>query len=183
MGYSDCLKPEREFMMKNGKKYSLTRRIVELLITIIIIVLAVSIAVPAFLKNRTIQRGHPCNNRLSAIHWEKTRISHSARIGPGSATIPLHFDRLNYYLNNWDLRDGCPDGGRYIVGDINASDGTVIVPVCTMEHDDSGGGVTFGQDGLHIHRRSFVQDASGVYHRRAELTFADKVEQPEKESK
>ena len=151
-------------------------------VSVIIIFLAVSIVVPV-LKNRRHACGSACNGQLDSIYSAKEQVAFKAKIGSGSATIPLDVYKVNSFLRGTDIRDPCPHGGRYIVGDINAPDGSIIIPVCTHEQADAGSGRTRGQEGLCIHRRAFVQDASGEYHRRAELTFAYEIEQLETDSK
>jgi hypothetical protein len=158
---------------------------VEFLIQVCIIgALVVLVVVPSYLKYRRDKNSpYVCNGLLDAIVTVKERLAYKAGIGPGSATIPLDVDLVNSYLRRTDVRDPCPGGGTYIIGDINAPDGTTIIPVCTHGNADAGRAITFRQIGLHIHRRSFVLGASGEYHRRAELTFADEVEQMEKDAK
>jgi hypothetical protein len=153
-------------------------------VSVIIILLVMSIAVPIFLKNRNRYHGihtSECNGNLDLIFSAKEQIAAKAGIGPGSATIPLDVDELNSYLPIFDAGvHGCPSSGeKYIVGDINAPDGTIIVPVCTSAYAGAGPTAT----GNHIHLRSYEQDKYGAYHRREELTFADEVEQQEKNSK
>jgi hypothetical protein len=141
------------------------------------------IAIPTFLSPRRHAGGSACNGQLDSIYSAKEQLAFKAGTGPGSATIPLDANAVNSYLRGTDMRKLCPAGGRYIVGDINAPDGTIIVPVCTNADAGAGGGITREQRGLCIHRRAFVQDASGVYRRRADRTFADEVERLEKDSK
>ena len=146
---------------------------------IIIILLVVSIAVPIFLRNQNRYHGintSVCNGMLDQVFRAKEQIAIKTNVRPGGPIIPLDVDEINSYLRGWEIHDGCLGGGHYIVGDINDENGLVIVPVCTMEHGNAGGGKTFGEDGLHIHRRSYEQEPRGVYHRIEGLTFADEIE-------
>ncbi|MCA9442056.1 MAG: hypothetical protein KC964_14710, partial [Candidatus Omnitrophica bacterium] len=118
--------------------------------------------------------GDACNGVLDSIYSAKEQIAYRAKIAPGSATIPLDIVQLNGVLRGVDVRDPCPIcGAKYIIGDINARDGTIIVPVCPCEQKDAGGGKTYRQLGHHIHRRAYMQDARGDYRRKTGRTFAD----------
>ena len=146
--------------------------LVEIMIVLAIIGLIVSIAVPAFLKNRRDAQGSACNGQLDSIFSAKEQVAFKMNVRPAGPIIPLDTAQINSYLRGTDVTDICPGGGTYSVGDINDANGLVIVPSCSMSADDAGGGVTFLEDGLHIHRRSYEQDAAGVYTPLAGLTFA-----------
>ena len=146
--------------------------LVEIMIVLAIIGLIVSIAVPAFLKNRRDAQGSACNGQLDAIFSAKEQVAFKLSVHPGGPVVALDTAQINAYLRGTDVTDPCPGGGAYTVGDINAADGSVIIPTCSMSAADSGGGVTFEEDGLHVHRRSYDQDAAGVYTRMAGITFA-----------
>lgn len=150
----------------------------------IIILLVVSISVLTFLKSRNRHHGihaSECNGNLDLIFSAKEQIASEAGIGPGSATIPLDFDELNSYLRVFDARvHGCPSTGEeYIIGDINAPDGSIIVPVCTSSYPSAAN--TAAVD--HIHLPSHERDRYGAYHRREDLTYADEEDPVEKAAK
>ena len=147
--------------------------LVEIMIVLAIIGLIVSIAVPAFLKNRRDAQGSACNGQLDAIFSAKEQIAFKMNVRPGGPQIAVDTAQINSYLRGTDVTALCPGGGAYNVGaTINDANGLVIVPTCSMSSQDSGGGVTFEADGLHIHRRSYTQDANGAYVRLGGITFA-----------
>ncbi len=154
----------------NGNRRGFT--LVEIMIVLAIIGLIVSIAVPAFLKNRRDAQGSACNGQLDSVYAAKEQVAWKLDVHPGGPVIPLDADQINSYLRGTDVTEPCPGGGTYAIGDINDANGGVVVPVCGMSADDAGGGVTFEEDGLHIHRRSYEQDAAGAYARSAAFTFA-----------
>jgi prepilin-type N-terminal cleavage/methylation domain-containing protein len=159
--------------MKNFTNRQRGFTLVEIMIVLAIIGLIVSIAIPAFLKNRRDAQGSACNGQLDAIFSAKEQIAFKMNVRPGGPQIPVDTAQLNAYLRGTDVTDVCPGGGTYNVGgNINDANGLVIVPTCSMSADDAGGGVTFLEEGLHIHRRSYVQDANGAYTQIAGLTFA-----------
>jgi prepilin-type N-terminal cleavage/methylation domain-containing protein len=146
--------------------------LVEIMIVLAIIGLIVSIAVPAFLKNRRDAQGSACNGQLDSIFSAKEQIAFKMNVRPAGPVIALDTNQINSYLRGTDVTNPCPGGGAYAIGDINDANGLVIVPTCGMSADDAGGGVTFLEEGLHIHRRSYEQDAAGAYTPLAGLTFA-----------
>ena len=143
--------------------------LVEIMIVLAIIGLIVSIAVPAFLKNRRDAQGSACNGQLDSIFSAKEQVAFKLNVHPNGPIIPLDVNQINSYLRGQDITQPCPGGGTYVVGDINDANGQVIVPCCDMYTLDAGGGVTFEEDGLHIHRRSYVLSPAGIYSR---LTIA-----------
>jgi len=147
--------------------------LVEIMIVLAIIGLIVSIAVPAFLKNRRDAQGSACNGQLDSIYAAKEQIAWKKNAHLNGPVIPFVEEEVNSYLRGTNVADPCPGGGTYTVGDINDTNGLVVVPVCDMENEDGGGGVTFMAQGLHIHRRSYQMDASGNYARDANHTFAN----------
>ncbi len=147
--------------------------LVEIMIVLAIIGLIVSIAVPAFLKNRRDAQGSACNAQLDSIYAAKEQIAWKKNAHLNGPVIPFVADEVNSYLRGTDVADPCPGGGTYTIGDINDTNGLVVVPVCGMENENGGGGVTFLAQGLHIHRRSYEMDASGNYTRDTFHTFAN----------
>ncbi len=147
--------------------------LVEIMIVLAIIGLIVSIAVPAFLKNRRDAQGSACNGQLDSIYGAKEQIAWKKNAHLNGPVIPFVEEEVNSYLRGTRVGDPCPGGGVYTVGDINDTNGLVVVPVCAMENEDGGGGVTFLSQGLHIHRRSYEMDASGNYTRDTYHTFAN----------
>jgi prepilin-type N-terminal cleavage/methylation domain-containing protein len=146
--------------------------LVEIMIVLAIIGLIVSIAVPAFLKNRRDAQGSACNGQLDSIYAAKEQVAWKKNCHVGGPIITFDAAQVNSYLRGTDVSQPCPGGGTYSIGDINDANGLVVVPVCAMQDEDGGGGVTFEQEGLHIHRRSYEQDASGNYVRDTNHTFA-----------
>lgn len=146
--------------------------LVEIMIVLAIIGLIVSIAVPAFLKNRRDAQGSACNGQLDSIFSAKEQVAFKLNVRPNGPVIPFDADQINSYLRGTNVADPCPGGGAYTIGDINDANGQVVIPTCDMSAEDAGGGVTFEEDGLHIHRRSYEQDANGVYTRDTAYTFA-----------
>lgn len=145
----------------------------KLVFSIVVLGVVLALVLATFLSNRRHASGDACNAVLDSIYSAKEQVAYSAKIGAGSATIPLDLAELNTILRGIDVRDPCPVcGAKYIIGDINASDGTIIVPVCPCEQNDAGDGKTDGQQGHHIYRRAYVQGAEGDYRRKAGLTFA-----------
>ncbi|GMV64283.1 MAG: type II secretion system GspH family protein [Candidatus Omnitrophica bacterium] len=147
--------------------------LVEIMIVLAIIGLIVSIAVPAFLKNRRDAQGSACNGQLDSIYASKEQIAWKKNAHANGPIIPFNADEVNSYLRGTNVDDLCPGGGSYTIGDINDADGLVIVPICDLEAEDGGGGVTNMAQGLHIHRRSYNQDANGDYTRDTIHTFAN----------
>ncbi|NUN97547.1 MAG: type II secretion system protein, partial [Candidatus Omnitrophica bacterium] len=158
--------------MMNLKDRNRGFTLVEIMIVLAIIGLIVSIAVPAFLKNRRDAQGSACNGQLDSIFSAKEQVAFKKNVRPGGPVIAFDADQINSYLRGTNVGDPCPGGGTYTVGDINDANGQVIIPTCSMSADDAGGGVTFEQEGLHIHRRSYDQDANGDYQRNTNYTFA-----------
>ncbi len=146
--------------------------LVEIMIVLAIIGLIVSIAVPAFLKNRRDAQGSACNGQLDSIFSAKEQVAFKKNVRINGPIIPFDAAEINSYLRGTSVDDPCPGGGAYTVGDINDANGQVIVPVCSQSAEDGGGGVTFEQQGLHIHRRSYDQDATGAYVQNTNYTFA-----------
>ena len=147
--------------------------LVEIMIVLAIIGLIVSIAVPAFLKNRRDAQGSACNGQLDSIFSAKEQIAFKKNVRINGPVIPLDTAEIDSYLRGTSVTDNCPGGGTYTVGAINdPADGQVIVPICSTSADDGGGGVTFEQQGLHIHRRSYEQDAAGNYTQNPNVPFA-----------
>jgi prepilin-type N-terminal cleavage/methylation domain-containing protein len=163
---------EEEEEMKNIMKRERGFTLVEIMIVLAIIGLIVSIAVPAFLKNRRDAQGSACNGQLDSIFSAKEQVAFKKNVHPGGPVIPFNADEINSYLRGTNVGDPCPGGGNYTIGDINDANGGVIIPTCSMSADDGGGGITFEQQGLHIHRRSYTQDASGDYQRSTSFTFS-----------
>ena len=157
--------------MTNQGKKGFT--LVEIMIVLAIIGLIVSIAVPAFLKNRRDAQGSACNGQMDSIYAAKEQIAWKKNAHLNGPVIPFVEDEVNSYLRGTNVADPCPGGGTYTVGDINDTNGLVVVPVCDMETEDGGGGVTFMAQGLHIHRRSYQMDATGNYARDTNHTFAN----------
>lgn len=146
--------------------------LVEIMIVLAIIGLIVSIAVPAFLKNRRDAQGSACNGQLDSIFSAKEQVAFKKNVRPAGPVIAFDAAQINSYLRGTDVGQPCPGGGTYTVGDINDANGQTIIPTCDMQDQDAGGGVTFEQEGLHIHRRSYQQDANGNYIRNTAYTFA-----------
>jgi len=147
--------------------------LVEIMIVLAIIGLIVSIAVPAFLKNRRDAQGSACNGQLDSIFSAKEQVAFKMNVRPAGPILPLNTTEINGYLRGTDVTDICPGGGTYAVGVINDALGQVVVPGCSMFTDDAGTGNTFEAEGLHIHRRSYEQDAAGAYLRDSNYTFAN----------
>ena len=145
--------------------------LVEIMIVLAIIGLIVSIAVPAFLKNRRDAQGSACNGQLDAIFSAKEQIAFKKNVRPGGS-YTVSDTEINSYLRGTEIGDGCPGGGAYTAGDLADTEGQVIVPTCDM-FDDEAGGSTYEQQGLHIHRRSYDQDATtGAYTKNSNYDFA-----------
>lgn len=145
--------------------------LVEIMIVVAIIGLLVAIAVPAFMKNRRDALGTACAGQLDQVYSAKEQIafkfnlSTSSEGWPGGDAATV----VDVYIRGFSLGGGvnvCPGGGSYSLGDsVVNDDGLVIVPTCTLETEDPDhDGLTFGQEGLHIQRRSFLRDeATGTY--------------------
>lgn len=146
--------------------------LVEIMIVLAIIGLIVSIAVPAFLKNRRDAQGSACNGQLDSIFSAKEQVAFKKNVRINGPIIPFDADEINSYLRGTSVADPCPGGGAYTIGDINDANGQVIIPVCDQSGEDGGGGVTFEQQGLHIHRRSYTQDNTGTYAQNTNYQFA-----------
>jgi len=143
--------------------------LVEIMIVLAIIGLIVAIAVPAFLKNRQDAQGAACNAQLDQIFSAKEQTCFKKNIKAGMAGVAITAAELNEYLRGLDLTETnpCPMGGTYSYSPLNDStSGQASVPTCDQETVAAGdSGHTWGEEGLHIHRRSFVQDTNGVYSR------------------
>ena len=148
--------------------------LVEIMIVLAIIGLIVSIAIPAFLKNRRDAQGSACNGQLDAIFSAKEQIAFKMNVRPGMAQITPANTQYESYLRGVDLDAAtpCPGGGVYTVGPLNTvASGLVIVPECGMRAELTGG-VTFEAEGLHLHRRSYNQDVAGAYVKMTDVDFA-----------
>lgn len=155
------------------KNHSKGFTLVEIMIVLAIIGLIVSIAVPAFLKNRHDARGMAANNELEYIFSAKRQLAFKLNAKPGDV-IEVTNDQLEVYMQGVTIADGSPDGGTYIVGRLVDARGEIIIPICSSEQNAAYNGVTNGQAGLFIHRGSFIQDPkTGLYSRDPLLTFAD----------
>lgn len=100
---------------------------------------------------------------------EQIAFKKNARVG----VIPTATDaEIDSYLRGASVTDTCPGGGTYTIGALVDGNAQVIIPTCDESAADGGGGVTFEQQGLHIHRRSYEQNATGVYSQNADYTFA-----------
>jgi prepilin-type N-terminal cleavage/methylation domain-containing protein len=148
--------------------------LVEIMIVLAIIGLIVSIAVPAFLKNRRDAQGSACNGQLDSIFSALEQIAFKKNAKPGM-TLATTTDEIDSYLRGVSVTDDCPIGGTYVapLASVVDANGQVIVPTCDQYTVDGGGGVLWEAQGLHIHRRSYLQDpTTGVYSRNGDITFA-----------
>lgn len=146
--------------------------LVEIMIVVAIIGLLVAIAVPAFMKNRRDAQGSACAAQLDQIFSAKEQIAFKLNLTDSSQGWPGAgaAEAVDTYLRGFSLAeslDACPNSGTYALGaSVVNDDGQVIVPTCTLETEDpDGDGVTYGAEGLHIHRRSFIRDTDGTYQR------------------
>ena len=147
--------------------------LVEIMIVLAIIGLIVSIAVPAFLKNRRDAQGSAANAELDSIYSAKEQIAFKLNARPGQV-IAVTDAQVEAYMRGVVIADGAPDGGVYTVGTLIDGNGQVVIPTCASETlDPDGDGLTNSMEGLYIHRRSFLQDAAtGYYTRDPQFTFA-----------
>jgi len=153
-------------MLKKKSGFTL----VEIMIVVAIIGLIVSIAVPSFLKSRRDAQGSACAAQLDQIYSACEQISFKLNAGATEAWPAVGADAtVDTYLRGFQLADACPSGGVYTVGGtITDANSSVIVPTCSLEDaDPDGDGLLNRQEGLHIHRRSFIDGA-----RNPDLTFA-----------
>src|SRR3990170_4730381 len=134
--------------------------LVEIMIVLAIIGLIVSIAVPAFIKNRRDAQGSAANAELDSIYSAKEQIAFKLNARPGQV-IPVTDAQIEAFMRGKTIADGAPDGGTYTVGTLIDGNGIVVIPTCSSEIlDPDGDGVTHGQEGLFIHRRSYVRDTA-----------------------
>jgi general secretion pathway protein G len=155
-------------MMNIKRKKGFT--LVEIMIVVAIIGLIVAIAVPSFLKSRRDAQGSSCSAQCDQIYSACEQVSFKLNAGdseawPASGAAAT----INTYLRGFEVTDDCPGGGAYTVGGtITDAASQVIVPTCGLEDDDpDGDGVLNRMEGLHSHRRSFIDGA-----RNPDLTFA-----------
>ena len=164
-------------MKQNRKGFTL----VEILIVLAVIGLIVSIAVPAFLKNRHHSQGREANETLKQIYRAKERIFSKRVPSPGEAAAvsngTIEVQLLDMNIDGIDVDAGSLDGGTYAVGTLVDASGVIVIPTCSSELKDSDGdGVTNGQEGLFIHLPAFIQNQkTGLYHRDQRYTFADEA--------
>lgn len=146
--------------------------LVEIMIVVAIIALLVAIAIPAFLKNRRDAQGNACVAQLDQIYSAKEQLAFKLDLAKADQGWPVGdpAEIIDAYLRGFSLADGlnaCPSGGTYALGSsVVNDDGFVVVPTCSLESEDpDNDGLTYGQEGLHIHRRSFVRQSDGTYER------------------
>jgi prepilin-type N-terminal cleavage/methylation domain-containing protein len=147
--------------------------LVEIMIVLAIIGLIVSIAIPAFLKNRRDAQGSAANAEIDSIYSAKEQIAFKLNARPGQV-IAVTDTQVEAYMRGVTLADGAPDGGTYTVGTLIDGNGIVVIPTCSSEVlDPDADGVTHGQEGLFIHRRSYLRDTgTGLHTRNPLYTFA-----------
>lgn len=161
--------------MKNTRGMTL----VEILIVLAVIGLILSISVPAFLKNRINADGMRANEMLEQIFTAKEQLAQKLNLNPGELFAVERSD-LEPYLHGVIISHRVPDGGYYALGKLIDASGEIIVPICSSEHEDQdGNGITNGEEGLFIHRPSFVvfhannNPTKDLYRRSEKRTFAD----------
>lgn len=147
--------------------------LVEIMIVMAIIGLIVSIAIPAFLKNRRDALGSATNAELDSIFSAKEQLAFKLNARPGQV-IAVTAAMVEVYMRGVVIADGAPDGGTYTIGTLVDGNGFIVIPTCSSENSDpDGDGVTHAQEGLFIHRRSFQQDnVTGFFQRDPTFTFA-----------
>ena len=160
-------------MKKRIKGFTL----VEIMIVLALMCVIVAIAIPAFMKNRHDAQGSVTNNDLDSIYSAKEQLAFRLNTRPGDV-ITVTDAQVEAYMRGVAISEGSLDGGTYSVGTLIDATGEIVVPVCSSElRDWDGDGVTNGQEGLFIHRRSFIQDPkTGLYSRDPRHTFADETE-------
>jgi formylglycine-generating enzyme required for sulfatase activity len=117
-----------------------------------------------------LDRGKECNEVLETIYAAKEQIALDLNLQPGENPI-IPDASYEAYLNGRSLSDPCPGGGTYYVGSL-VWENRVVVPTCTLSHDDSGYGMTFLEGGWHIARRAYEQDENGIWYHRPGYCFA-----------
>lgn len=125
------------------------------------------------------ENGQTCCENLELIFQAKEQLARELNIDP---TLPypavvqlLKAEDLAPYLKKYNRDLSCPSGGTYIIAPLVDQRGEVLPPVCTHSKlDPDGDGKPLTQEGLHVHRRSYLQDVeTGDYFPAPDLTFPE----------
>jgi hypothetical protein len=135
---------------------------------------------PILGRQYQVRQGEQDCDVLEALFQAKKDFAKDLRIDP-SEPLPaivqeLRMEDLAPYLKKYGGEHECPAGGRHTIRPLIGADGEVIPPICSHEEDDpDGNGLTNAQEGLHIHRRSYLVDPeSGIWFRDPSFFFPQK---------
>jgi hypothetical protein len=127
---------------------------------------------PVLGRRQQVRHGETCNENLERIFQAKEDwIRKAAFTSTGENGEEAKSPRLKDLFP--DDPPECPAGGIYTLGPLADLNGEIIPPVCSLDGvDPDGNGVNNDGEGLHIHRRSCLQDpGSGVWFRDPAFVF------------
>jgi hypothetical protein len=137
--------------------------------TIGLAVLVLTLFFPVVGRSYQNEHGQICNENLELIFQAKEELARSLNLDP-ALPYPAIVQRLEPrdlapFLKKKKLDFACPAGGKYDIQPLVDEKGEVVPPVCDMSKaDPDGNGISLGEEGLHIHRRSHLQDVdTGKY--------------------
>lgn len=123
------------------------------------------------------EEGRLCSDNLERIFRAKQALARELNLDPSRPYPPvvtqLDIKDLAPYLPTDRLDLSCPSGGNYVLRPLVDERGEVVPPICDLAtQDPDGNGINEGDEGFHIHLRSYLQNSdTGLFYRDPGLSF------------